>query len=247
MNFTSYQPQGQVRRPFSWEGILIIFLCGTTSWGYADSLHAIKTAHISHFLATHVVINAPRTGYLNIYLDQQSECKVFYKQMCWLGVYLVDLLAWWGRLQRGDLVDRITVQLATAFLVFIWHYLAEGVEVKGWSVIPSTGLIDSHFVSYVFQLRCSHRTAVRGQHDSNNYSTECGRKGHPHCYHMKQTWHNMRNIRETVHFRLKPVTLLIFLHPVFIVHVDPFTGTQNILISCAFWPNPSFTRTITDL
>jgi hypothetical protein len=71
------------------------------------------------------------------YLNQQSEYKVFYKVMCWLGVQLVDLLEWWGPLQQGALVDHITGQLATIFLVFIWRYLVEGVEVMDWSVILS--------------------------------------------------------------------------------------------------------------
>jgi len=58
------------------------------------------------------------------------------KIMCWLGVQLV--LAWWGLLQLGDLVDRITGQLVTVFLVFVWHYLVEGFEVMCWSVILSS-------------------------------------------------------------------------------------------------------------
>jgi len=51
--------------------------------------------------------------------------------MGWLG----NIPAWWGPLQRGDLIHRITGQLATIFSVFIWRCLVWGVGVVGSSGI----------------------------------------------------------------------------------------------------------------
>jgi len=73
--------------------------------------------------------------FLFIYLES-AEYKIFYKLMGWLAVYLVDLLAWWGPLQRGDLVYLITGQLVTVFAVVVWRYLVEGVAVMGSGWIP---------------------------------------------------------------------------------------------------------------
>jgi hypothetical protein len=56
-----------------------------------------------------------KTLYESIYiyiLNQRSEYKVFCKLVGWLWVKLVDVLEWWGSLQRGDLVHRITGQMA---------------------------------------------------------------------------------------------------------------------------------------
>jgi hypothetical protein len=61
--------------------------------------------------------------------NRQSEYKIFYKLMNWLAVWLVDILSWWGPLQRGELVRRVTGQLATVFSVFVWDCLVRG----GWS------------------------------------------------------------------------------------------------------------------
>ena len=67
---------------------------------------------------------------LTIYFNQQSEYKIFYRLMGWLGVQLADLLPWWGPLQR-DLVHRITGQLATVFSEFVWRYFVGGVGLVG--------------------------------------------------------------------------------------------------------------------
>jgi len=53
--------------------------------------------------------------------------------MGWLAVYLIDLLARLGPLQRGDLVLRITGQLATVFSVFVWRRRVGRVGVTGLS------------------------------------------------------------------------------------------------------------------
>ena len=53
-----------------------------------------------------------------LFLNQQSDYKVFYRLMGLLWVKLVDVLAWWCPLQRGDLIHRVTVQLAKS----VWIY-----------------------------------------------------------------------------------------------------------------------------
>ena len=66
--------------------------------------------------------------------------------MGWLWVKRVDVLAWWGPLQRGDLVHRITGQLATIVSVFLQRYLVEwgGVggssEFLGWYSVDTSGV-----------------------------------------------------------------------------------------------------------
>ena len=57
----------------------------------------------------------------SFFFNKQSEYKILYMLMGWLWVKLVDVLAWWGPLLRGDLVHRITVQLATVVPVFVRH------------------------------------------------------------------------------------------------------------------------------
>ena len=65
--------------------------------------------------------------------NQSSEYKVFYKLTGWLWVKLVDVLAWCGPVLRGDLVHRLTGQLATVVSVFVRRYLVEWGGVGGSS------------------------------------------------------------------------------------------------------------------
>ena len=65
--------------------------------------------------------------------NRQSEYKVFHKLMGWLWVKLLDVLAWWSPLMRGDLVHRITGQLATVISVFVRRHLVECGRVVGSS------------------------------------------------------------------------------------------------------------------
>jgi len=53
--------------------------------------------------------------------------------MGWLWVKRVDVLAWWGLLLGGDLVHRITGQLATVVSGFVRRYLVEWGGVVGSS------------------------------------------------------------------------------------------------------------------
>ena len=64
---------------------------------------------------------------------QQSEYKIFYKLMGWLGVQFVYALVWRGTLLQGDLIHRITGQLATVVSVAVRSYLVGWGGVGGLS------------------------------------------------------------------------------------------------------------------
>ena len=65
--------------------------------------------------------------YIYIYIFEigNQSTKVFYKLMGWIWVKLVEVLEWWGPLLRGDLVHRVTGQLATVISVVVPCYLVE--------------------------------------------------------------------------------------------------------------------------
>ena len=101
------------------KNILICLLHGWKGWTFLILVSSYAEGH--------------DTDFLFYFINQQSEYKMFYKLMGWLWVKLVDALAWWGPLQRGDLGHRITGQLATIISVFVQLYLVEWGRVVGSS------------------------------------------------------------------------------------------------------------------
>jgi len=104
------------------------------------TFHFCSLRHVMFIAAVKRVADAAFAQiffFFNFVRNQQSEYKVFCKLMGWLWVNLVDVLAWWVPLLRGDLVHRITGQLATVVSVFIRRYLVEWGGGRGFEWISS--------------------------------------------------------------------------------------------------------------
>jgi len=94
----------------------------TFNWNMSS--HDVEQSSNSSVYTASVSCCLPKYKFFkNCIWNQQSDYKVFYKQMGWLWVKLLDVLAWWGPLLRGELVHRITGQLATVVSVFVRRYL----------------------------------------------------------------------------------------------------------------------------
>ena len=81
--------------------------------------------HALRIIPLYLLTRLRKTLYIYIYIsvNQQSEYKVFYKLMCWLGVWLVDF-AWWSPLQRGDLGFKFShnwLMFGSSRMRFLYH------------------------------------------------------------------------------------------------------------------------------
>jgi hypothetical protein len=103
----------------------------------ARRTHSSCYRSASHCLFCLFVILSHERGWSNGFEWDSNFvwCLMLLSWMTSQTVGTVDILPWWGPLQRGELIRRVTGQLATVFSVFMWHYLMRGVGVMGLSGI----------------------------------------------------------------------------------------------------------------
>jgi len=118
-SFGSWIQRGCLLMQLWQKNILICLLHGSKGWTYLMLVSSYAEGHDVDFSF--------------YFINQQSEYKVFYKLMGWLWVKLVDVLARWDHLLRGDLSHYITGQLATIVPVFVRCCLVEWGGVVGSS------------------------------------------------------------------------------------------------------------------